>query len=544
MGDIRGLGLLDIMCLLKRGIKMRRLILLFSVFITANSYAGQLQAERYFANNGGLFDHISPLLVPNRNATAISNFTLDDRGQLTKRLGYTILNTTGTISTYTVTGGGYLNSSNGNSFFAVVVGTNVFKTGNTFAGTWTNVSGATITNASTNLTQVTSLQNKLIFCNDSDKPFTLTSTGNSVQISTSTFTKAKTCAAYSNYLVVGNTFEGSTSFPSRIRWSDINNTESFPDLNYWDVEPDDGDQIVSIVTFEDSVYIFKRHSIYRMLVTGGEGPDAFIIRPLSRNIGAWAKNSVKVIPNVGIAFLAQNTAYIYDGANLEPIGDPIQRTFDAVNRQMWAKAVGEVYPKRYQYWLSVSVAGTTNDEVLVYDYVQKAWTTYTGMSFSMLAQSEDSNGANILISGSYIGNVYKQDVGNSDYPNNVKTNINASYTTADLNFGQPEYTKNFKYLYLFSKVDSSTTVSATAYYDYVTTQPIDINLGTANLTLATYDTAVYDSDIYPNIVNDIQRVELNRSGRSIKLAFVNNSSDANVSIIGWVIVYSLESWRE
>lgn len=519
-----------------------------SVFICLSIYSGAFgssyQSQKFFANNGGLYDHVSPLLLPDQNASEISNVTLDDRGQLSKRGGFLNLPTVA-ISTYIVTGGGYHNAASGNSFFGIVIGTDAYRTSNTFAGTYTKITGTTtITSGASNLAQTTSVNDNLVFCNDLDKPFYISSTGNAVQISTGLFTGAKTCATYGSYLVLANMTETAVAYPSRVRWSDIQNTNSFPANNYIDVEPNDGDKIVSIISFDDSVYVFKKRSIYRMVITGLDGADAFIIRPVVRNIGAWAKNSVRVIPNVGIAFLAQNTPYVLSDNGLQPIGDPIQRTFDGVTRSMWANAVAAVYPKRYQYWLAVSTtADSQNHEILVYDYVQKAWSVYSGMAVNMLAQAEDSNGQNILTSGDYAGFHYKQDTGVADFPGAVSTPISAYYTTANDAFGTPDITKNFKYLYVFSLVDSTTTVTVSGAYDYNSDYEYNgaLSLGSAG---AVYNTAVYDTDTYPAAGYRITRIELNRSARALRLKFANSSAASSLGILGWTVVYNLEDFKQ
>jgi hypothetical protein len=520
---------------------------LFTLLLLATpAFAGgPLQSQRFFNNTGGVFDHVGPLLIPDQNAKAVQNITMDDRGLLSTRSGYTVIQSTSALlgrSTYTVTGGGYHTATTGTSFFSVIVGTDIFRISNTFAS-YSKITGTvSLTNSSTNLAQKTDINDHLVFCNESDKPFYVDATGNATTISTNTFSAAKTCATYGVYLVVANTVESSVNYPSRVRWSDINNINSFPALNYIDVEPDDGDKIVSIIAFDESVYIFKHRSIYRMLITGLDGPDAFIIRPVSRNIGAWSKNSVKVIPNVGIAFLAQNTEYLLSDSGLTPIGDPIQRTFDTVSRAMWSSAVGEVYPHKYQYWLAVSTNGSTNTEVFVYDYVQRNWTVYTNISAAMLAQAEDSTGQNVLISGDYTATTYKQDNGTNDNPHNLATSITAQYTTGDVMIGSPEITKNFKYLYLYTQGDLNYSVTIEAAYDFNTNYEYanTIDLGS---TGAFYDTGIYDIDLFPPSGISIQRLELNRSARSIRLRFTNTSSAATLGIEGWTLVFQTEDYK-
>src|SRR5258706_15303140 len=109
---------------------LKRIIPLLFINLNVWAVSSPLQAKRYFQNNGGIIDHISPLLVPENKASAINNFTLDDRGQLTARAGFNILNSTGilTSTSAVVTGGGYHNAAVGTSFFAIIVGTNVYRT--------------------------------------------------------------------------------------------------------------------------------------------------------------------------------------------------------------------------------------------------------------------------------------------------------------------------------------------------------------------------------------------------------------------------------
>jgi hypothetical protein len=505
--------------------------------------ASPLQSDRFFTNNGGLVDHISPFLVSASNASALQDVTLDDRGQLTKRNGYDLNNTTGALTLNAVTGGAYHTATVGTSFLAVIVGTNAYRTTNSFGGSYTNVTGTvTITNSASNLAQATSLNDVVVFCNESDPPFKVGASANALALVGGAPTKAKACASFGSYLVLGNTTESAVDYPSRVRWSDVATVDSFPALNYIDVEPNDGDKIVALASFQDRVFIFKKRSIHVMLITGLPGADAFIIRPVARGIGAWAKNSVKTINNTGIVFLAQNGVYMFDGENLDFISDPIQRTFDTLSRSQWAQAVGAVYPKRNQYWLAVSSgSSSTNNEVLVYDYLQKAWTIFD-IDANMLVQAEDSTGDNVLLSGDYSGNIYKQDTGTSDEPLGVSTAIMASYTTGDLLFGAPEVTKGLKYLYVFSQQDTNTTLTVDVSYDYTTVfeDTYSLDLGQAG---ALYDTAIYDTDVFPAINYKVSRIELNRSARSMKLKFSNSSSTGILGVIGWTVVYSSEDYR-
>lgn len=520
---------------------LKRIILaLFLSVLTYQVHAAN-QSDRFFDNTGGLVDRYSPILIPIKAASDIQNIHLDQRGQLLKRYGYDNNNTTD-LTQSTVTGGGYHQSTTGTSFMAVVVGTNVYTTGNTFGGSYTVVTGtAVLTAGITNLAQMTSFNDWGVICNESDPP---------IQIQASIAyripnisTGAKTCESYNNYLLIGNLSEGGITYGSRLRWSDIGVLNTWPANNYIDIEPSDGDSIVAIKRYQQSVYVFKKHSIYEVIQTGGAGAEAFIVRPIARGIGAWAKNSVKAIENRGLVFLGQNGVYLFDGSNFDFISDPIQRKFDGLNRSRYTQAVAEVYPVKNQYWIAVTDGvDTQNKTIFVWDYIQQAWTLYSGINANALIKAEDNNGNVVLFSGDYNGDIYKQDTGVVDEPGGTSTAISAFYATPNLYFGAPEINKSFKYLYIFSKATTSSTVTVDMAYDFKDTysdsRSIDIGV-----TGAVWGTAVWGTDLWPGTSVKVDRVEINRSAKAIRFKFTDNS-DTQLGLLGWSIVYSMDDYKD
>lgn len=519
------------------------LALIISLSIYTPAIAGDKQVERFFENNVGLVDRYSKIAAPKNSASDIQNIMFDDRGQLSKRNGYTKNNAAflGITSTGAVVGMGYQGGSSG--YFAVVVGSQVFRTGNTFSGTYTNVTSTiSLTNSSNNLVTFTQYNSLLVGCNESDPPFKVASSGNAFKL-IGVSTVAKTCAGFGNYLVLGNTKEGTTDYPNRIRWSDINNPDSWPANNYIDVEPEDADGIIAVVQYQASLYIFKKRSIHQLIITGLDGAEAFVVRPIARGIGAYAKNSVKVLDTSGIIFLGQNGIYTFDGSSIELISDNIQRTVDDLARNRYAYSVGAIYRPKNQYWLAVSTA-TLNQKVLIYDYVQNSWSIYTGINASAIASAEDSNGNQILLTGSNTGNVHKQDVeSENDNPDGVETAINAFYTTQDLYFGAPELDKTFRYLYVFTIVNTTTTVTVQSAYNFESGY-VDSFSFQLEEEGELWDTAVWNSATWPQSANRVFRVRLDRTGRAMRLKFSNNTTDQLLGILGWTIVYELQDWKE
>ena len=514
--------------------------LLLSLFLLASPSFAALQSERFIDNTGGLVDRYSPILLPTKSAKSIQNIHLDDRGQLVKRLGYDNDNTTD-LTHSTVTGGGFHQSTTGTSFMAVVVGTGIYTTGTTYGGSYTLVNSTEVLTAGiNNLAQFTSFNDWGVICNESDYPFQVSNSA-AYRIP-NVSTGAKTCESFNNYLLLGYTTEASTVYGSRLRWSDLGVLNTWPANNYIDIEPSDGDSIVAIKRYQSNLYVFKKRSIYEVIQTGGSGAEAFIVRPVARGIGAWAKNSVQVIENRGIVFLGQNGVYLFDGSNFDFISDPIQRKIDGLSRSRYAQAVAVVYPVRNQYWISVTDdADTQNKLILVWDYIQQAWSTYTGIHANALIQAEDNTNTIKIFSGDYNGDIYEQDTGTQDEPGGVSTNISCFYETPDLHLGSPEIDKTFKYVYVFSRatVEANVTMDIAYNYQGAFVDSKDLSVGSV---AAVWGTAVWGTDVWPGTATQIHRIEINRKGKAIRLKFSENST-TQLGVLGWVVVYDLEDYR-
>lgn len=523
-------------------------ILVYVLTYLNHTAEAQLQPERYFNNTGGLIDRYSPVLVPAKNASDIQNIQFDTRGKLLKRNGFDLNNSTsvttgGTayMSTRAVAGLGYHQSTTGTSFLGIVVGTNVFTSGNSYGGTFTNVTGTiTITTGQTNQAQFTSFRDYGIMCTNSDPPIRILNASAFRIVGAST--GAKTCESFNNYLLLGHTSEDAVIYGSRLRWSDLNSITSWPANNYIDIEPDDGDSITAIKRYQNTLYVFKKRSIHEVIITGNSGADAFIVRPVARGIGAYAKNSVVPIETRGIVFLGADGIYLFDGSNFEFISDPIQTKINNLNRSRYPYAVGALYPAKHQLWLAVSAGSeTSNDTILVWDYIQEAWSVYDGITANALTTVEDSNGNILLFSGDNTGNLYKQDTGTSDEPAGVTTAISSFYTTPDLTIGMPETDKSFKYLYVFTSITNTTNITVDVSYNYAAGFQ-DSHLLSVGQTGAAWGTATWGTSLWPSAGTNISRITLDRRAKSVRIKFSDNSA-TNLGILGWTLVYTPEDYR-
>ena len=108
----------------------------------------------------------------------------------------------------------------------------------------------------------------------------------------------------------------------RLQWSALADAESMPGLNFATSESTD-EVILRVITFGDSLVVFKENSAERWLVTGLSGANAFqLITGSVLETGLQAFNLVTQFPN-GAAFVSSDgRVYAWNGDQLQPISTP------------------------------------------------------------------------------------------------------------------------------------------------------------------------------------------------------------------------------
>lgn len=121
--------------------------------------------------------------------------------------------------------------------------------------------------------------------------------------------------AHNGHIFVANTLEDEVRYPNRIRFSHINQPESFRSIDWFDIDPGvDGDQIVALAPFQDHLVVFKERATY--LVYGFDA-ESFQVQNLSRESGLVGLNSYAVTPQ-GVYFFSHDSGLMcYNGRNLQ-----------------------------------------------------------------------------------------------------------------------------------------------------------------------------------------------------------------------------------
>lgn len=231
---------------------------------------------------------------------------------------------------------------------------------------------------------------------------------------------------------------------NRLRFSELYDESAWPDLNFIDINPGDGDVITGLISFFDQLIIFKRKNIY--ILSGTDNTNFVIQQALSESrVGALSNRTIVRMDN-HVGFLSERGPYAFDGLRTQYIGGKIEAIFNKTSSLPqqtfnWARAnitCAATYKRDQKNWYIIAIptgASSTNNLLLVYDFVLNNWTIFEGIFANALFIAEESGQPN-LYSGDYNGFVYRQDSTNSDgFVHTVSfstSNTNTATTLQDL----------------------------------------------------------------------------------------------------------------
>ncbi len=277
------------------------------------------------------------------------------------------------------------------------------------------------------------------------------------------------------------------------------------------VNRDDGDFGVALVSDGNTILVFKENHIYRIL--GTEFPDNISIQSVtaasqeSKSVGLPSEYALATTPG-GFAFYHNRTVYAYQGGQLQAISQDIEDDLFAIRSQDEADGVYLGYfPKRRHLYVSVPLsAGVTPTHTYVYDMDQGQWLGRYTKGFRGFAATEVSDEEEFWgLDSSGGGFVFQFEDGTS-YGGSA---IAASLELSPFYGGNPSAVKNFLYVDLHYKPVSSGTV--------------DVVLEVDGKTSAT-KTVSGVSMVAANTARAKKRINWGTLGRELKVK-VNSSSD-------------------
>lgn len=298
-------------------------------------------------------------------------------------------------------------------------------------GNSTNVSGTTYSTPAGDRIRFVQFGSNTIFTNNADKlQYFDVNTSTAFADLAADAPVAKYITVVRDFVVVANTLESSTRYPTRVRWSGINDETEWTysqttQADYQDIP--DGGNIVAIRGGEFGLVLMDK-AIYRMSYVGT--PFVFQFDNISRGTGCISENSIAQYQGITF-FLSSDGFYMCDGQSVKPIGaEKIDRWFfdnvDLTQMDTMSAAIDPV--RKLVIWNFLSSGSIrkllihnfktgkwTNAEALT-DYIADASTgsvtleQLDGLSASLddLGQSLDS--ASFIGGQSFLGGLKEDDI--------------------------------------------------------------------------------------------------------------------------------------
>jgi hypothetical protein len=487
--------------------------------------------------SGGLNSSAGPLYLQPNEFSDLLNVDFDRFGSILKRNGYTALNTSAFNSDARWTGLNWFELASGTRYLVGTCGNKIAKMDD-LDGTWDDVTGA-LTITAGNLTDFAIFRDTLIGTNGVDAPWKWTGSGNAAALTVPTdLTDAKYVEVFQSYTFLANVIVNGTAYKSRLYWSALDTIETWDAADFNDVSRDDGQTITGIKTLADRLVIFKERSIWLAFFTGNADVP-FEFQKSASDVGCIAPFSIASMEG-GIAFLATDGIYLFDGNNSYKISDRITNTLQTYNTTQFAQACAMHQQDKNTYWLALpGPAATTNNRVISWNVFNNSLSIYDGMAPSCMTTIFNSGIQERPYFGDYSGFVYRADTGRNDSPLNVETAINAYAYTRWQDFDDLCDQKGVPHVYIYFQNQNATLTFAWSYNFEEADQYTKTFTTSGGTSL--YGVGVYGTAVYAGSGGNQERVDLIGRGRVVRFKFANAVLDEGFRIDGYGAFAHLET---
>ncbi|MGB9886897.1 MAG: DUF2341 domain-containing protein [Moorellales bacterium] len=226
---------------------------------------------------------------------------------------------------------------------------------------------------------------------------------------------------------------------SRLYFSDLLDIDSWPVLNFIDINPNDGDFITGIRSYGDYLVIAKQHSMW--LLTG-EGINTFAVRRIHAGKGAYAARSL-IIANEMVSFVMADGIYFSDLSQAVMMSERERQRWNNLNTRRIDMAAS--WFSRHKLYVAVpDGSATRNNTVIVFDTLRQAFVGVFNWKASCWCEWREGGKIVTLFGSSENGQVYEID---GPY-NDGGTAFIAKWRSKDFHFGLPEVYKRYNKVYL------------------------------------------------------------------------------------------------
>jgi hypothetical protein len=147
-----------------------------------------------------------------------------------------------------------------------------------------------------------------------------------------------------------------------------------PGAGYLDMVPGSGKDVVGLITFQNTLYVFLTDAIYRIGI--GTAANTFTVTLVTSAIGCISGSAIAQVEE-DVFFTAEDGVYsLGEVANYTSVrttnkSRKIQQAFDGITAANKKLIVGRYF--NFKYHMFYSLNGTENDSAFVYDIRYKGW---------------------------------------------------------------------------------------------------------------------------------------------------------------------------
>lgn len=228
---------------------------------------------------------------------------------------------------------------------------------------------------------------------------------------------------------------------------------------YITFEPGSGKEITGLRIFKDSLYVFLRDSIYK-IVPHASSANTFVITQITSSVGCVAPRSICQVEE-DIYFASDDGVYAlgevanYTSVRTTNKSGKIQEVFTNMTAANKAKMVGEYF--NFKYHLFYSLGGTENDSCYVYDVRYGGWQDWRNMAANdAVLYTDSTNNTQLYFGHPTNAEVYKMYSGTDD----AGTSIQSTWYSKSFDDELPDITKiYFDHTFIFGALNGTATVS-------------------------------------------------------------------------------------
>ena len=265
-----------------------------------------------------------------------------------------------------------------------------------------------------------------------------------------------------------------------IYYSNPSRPDQFGALNFITVGNRKGGGITGFFGYFGYLLVFRETSID---VIQGDYPN-FIATPFQQHVGTTAIDTVTMVPELGVLFLAKDGVYAIGGnleysdtTNVRKFSQPIQDTMSRINVTALPQATA-IYSEKHREWHCYFAAdgSDVNNLGIVYHLDKQTWSIREGFPVNKLVKtcdgdmvfgSTDTAGTNNDPAGLFVisriralgQKIDEGTMKDADPPTSVMA-------SAWLDMGDPTLKKKVHGVYLFIRTGGDTTISMEVYRDY------------------------------------------------------------------------------